>query len=144
MRVATEEYALDSYQNLLFAIARFREVTGNWPGKITVVGYGMKRRRYVSWLILLESADGRFELLHARAIGWPEDRFEYLGIDDDGDTTQHYAGEVSPSLLTGSILTRAAQIRFHTLPILSIRLSPTTLNKETIPKSILALSPLSH
>jgi hypothetical protein len=42
----------------------------------------------------LGSADGRFELLHARAIGWPEDRFEYLGIDDDGDTTQHYAGEV--------------------------------------------------
>lgn len=33
-------------------------------------------------------------MLHARAIGWPEDRFEYLGIDDDGDTTAHYAGEV--------------------------------------------------
>jgi hypothetical protein len=45
MRVTTEEYALDSYQNLLFAIARFHEVTGRWPGKITVVGYGMKRRR---------------------------------------------------------------------------------------------------
>jgi hypothetical protein len=41
-------------------------------------------------------ADDRFEMLHARAIGWPEDRFEYLGIDDDGDTTAHYAGEVSP------------------------------------------------
>ena len=35
-------------------------------------------------------------MLHARAIGWPEDRFEYLGIDDDGDTTAHYAGEVCP------------------------------------------------
>jgi hypothetical protein len=92
----------------------------------------------------LGSTDGRFELLHARAIGWPEDRFEYLGIDDDGDTTQHYAGEVSPSLLTGSILTRAAQIRFHTLPILSIRLSPTTIYKETIPKPIFSLSPLSY
>jgi hypothetical protein len=45
MRVTTEEYALDSYQNLLFAIARFREVVGEWPGRITVVGYGMKRRR---------------------------------------------------------------------------------------------------
>jgi hypothetical protein len=45
MRVATEEYALDSYQNLLFAIARFKEVTGRRPFKITVVGYGMKRRR---------------------------------------------------------------------------------------------------
>jgi hypothetical protein len=45
MRVTTEEYALDSYQNLLFAIARFHEVTGGWPRRITVVGYGMKRRR---------------------------------------------------------------------------------------------------
>jgi len=47
-------------------------------------------------------ADARFEMLHARAIGWHEDRFEYLGIDDDGDTTAHYAGEVcpSPSLFT--------------------------------------------
>jgi hypothetical protein len=42
-------------------------------------------------------ADDRFEMLHARAIGWPEDRFEYLGIDDDGDTTAHYAGEVRPN-----------------------------------------------
>jgi hypothetical protein len=48
MRVTTEEYALDSYQNLLFAIARFHEVTGGWPRKITVVGYGMKRRRRVT------------------------------------------------------------------------------------------------
>lgn len=50
--------------------------------------------------VTMGGTDGRFELLHARAIGWPEDRFEYLGIDDDGDTTQHYAGEVrlkSPS-----------------------------------------------
>lgn len=45
LRAATEEYALDSYENLLFAIARFHEVTGRWPGKITVVGYGMKQRR---------------------------------------------------------------------------------------------------
>jgi len=45
MRVTTEEFALDSYQNLLFAIARFREVVGDWPKKVTVVGYGMKRRR---------------------------------------------------------------------------------------------------
>lgn len=44
-RATVEEYALDSYENLLYSIARFREVTGRWPGKITVVGYGMKRRR---------------------------------------------------------------------------------------------------
>jgi hypothetical protein len=45
LRAVTEEYAMDSYQNLLFSFARFHEVTGRWPAKVTVVGYGMKRRR---------------------------------------------------------------------------------------------------
>jgi hypothetical protein len=44
-RATVEEFALDSYENLLFSIARFREATGRWPEEITVVGYGMKRRR---------------------------------------------------------------------------------------------------
>ena len=43
--VTTEEFALDSYENLLFSVARFKEVTGRWPEEIMVVGYGMKRRR---------------------------------------------------------------------------------------------------
>ncbi|TYJ52694.1 hypothetical protein B9479_006700 [Cryptococcus floricola] len=80
LRTATEEYALDSYQNLLFSIARFREVTGNWPKKITVVGYGMKRKR--------------FQNLHRAAIQFPASAFEYIGIDDTGDTSPHYAGEL--------------------------------------------------
>jgi len=45
LRAATEEYALDSYENLLFALARFREVTGRWAERVTVVSYGMKRQR---------------------------------------------------------------------------------------------------
>ena len=93
----------------------------------------------------MRGTDVSFELLHARAIGWPEDRFEYLGIDDDGDTTQHYAGEVSPLPLVDRYHTdKTAQIRIHTLPILPIRLSSTTINKETIPKPILSLSPIPH
>jgi hypothetical protein len=72
-------------------------------------------------------------MLHARAIGWPDDRFEYLGIDDDGDTTAHYAGEVR-RLLTPSIpegkTDKVAEIRIHTLSILPIRLSSTPINQE--------------
>ncbi|ORX34380.1 hypothetical protein BD324DRAFT_583273 [Kockovaella imperatae] len=79
-RTTTEEYALDSYENLLFALARFKEFTGRWPVKITVVGYGMKRRR--------------FEQLHRAAIRFPLEHFDYVGIDDEGDTTEHYAGEL--------------------------------------------------
>ncbi|WOO79454.1 putative protein [Vanrija pseudolonga] len=79
-RATTEEYALDSYENLLFSMARFREVTGRWPDRVTVVGYGMKRKR--------------FEQLHRGAIRFPAHKFNYVGIDDEGDTTEHYSGEL--------------------------------------------------
>ncbi|KAI5822915.1 hypothetical protein K523DRAFT_287430 [Schizophyllum commune Tattone D] len=70
-RATTEDYALDSYQNLLFSIARFHEYTGRYPVKITVVGYEMKRARFIE--------------LHRRAIRWPEDKFEYIGVDPEGE-----------------------------------------------------------
>lgn len=71
IRATTENYALDSYQNLLFSIARFHEYTGVYPSKITIVGYEMKRRRFTD--------------LHRAAIRWPKHRFEYLGIDSTYD-----------------------------------------------------------
>lgn len=79
-RATTEDYALDSYQNLLFSIARFREVSGTFPRRITIIGFDMKRRR--------------FEDLHRNAIRWPRDRFGYVGVDLEGDTTASYSGEV--------------------------------------------------
>ncbi|KIK68925.1 hypothetical protein GYMLUDRAFT_236808 [Collybiopsis luxurians FD-317 M1] len=68
-RVTTENYALDSFQNLLFSIARFHEYTGVYPATITVVGYEMKRKRFTD--------------LHRVAIRWPMHQFEYIGIDSD-------------------------------------------------------------
>ena len=38
----------------------------------------------------------RFEQLHRHVMGFPAKSFNYIGIDDEGDTTEHYAGEVSP------------------------------------------------
>lgn len=70
-RATTEDYALDSFQNLLFSIARFHEYTGRYPERITVVGYEMKRRRFTE--------------LHRAAFRWPIERFEYIGIDPDGE-----------------------------------------------------------
>ncbi|KAJ7124977.1 hypothetical protein C8R44DRAFT_781955 [Mycena epipterygia] len=78
-RATSEGYALDSFQNLLFSIARFHEHTGSYPQKITVVGYEMKRARFVE--------------LHRTAIRWPESRFNYIGIDMDGDNSQARQGE---------------------------------------------------
>lgn len=78
-RVTTEDYAMDSFQNLLFSIARFKEFTGRYPSFITVIGYGMKSLRFTS--------------LHRKALNWPSNRFAYIGIDNEGETSQDYEGE---------------------------------------------------
>ena len=49
-----------------FPVARFREVTGVYPARITVIGHDFKRRR--------------FEQLHRRALRWSKLRFTYVGI----------------------------------------------------------------
>lgn len=77
LRMTTEDYALDSFQNFLFSIARFYEFTGTYPQKITVVSYEFKKRRFVD--------------LHAHALRWPSNklipggtqRLNYVGIDDE-------------------------------------------------------------
>ena len=56
----------------MFSICRFREVTGNYPTKITAVSFSFKRRR--------------FEKLHAMALGWPEDKFVFVGVDPPAST----------------------------------------------------------
>ena len=81
IRATTENYALDSFQNLLFSIARFHEYVGRWPSKVTVVGYEMKRARFTD--------------LHRAAIRWPKASFHYVGIDPPGETSsQAQDGEV--------------------------------------------------
>lgn len=62
-----EEQALDSFANLVFSIARFWKIVGKWPEKISVVSHGFKRER--------------FSELHVRALRWPTERVEFVGID---------------------------------------------------------------
>ncbi|XP_026394955.1 uncharacterized protein C57A10.07-like [Papaver somniferum] len=64
-RALTEEHARDSFENLLFSVCRFRELTGIYPHNITVVGYDFKEERFAQ--------------LHRSAIGFPEERFFYKG-----------------------------------------------------------------
>ena len=71
-RTVTEEYATDSFENLMFSICRFREVTGSYPTHISLVSFSFKRQR--------------FETLHAGALQWPTTRFEYVGIDPPAST----------------------------------------------------------
>jgi hypothetical protein len=52
-RTVTEEFATDSFENFLFSICRFKEVTGMYPSEITVVSFSFKQRR------LLQLLDGQ-------------------------------------------------------------------------------------
>lgn len=68
-RTTTEESATDSYQNVLFSIARFHEVTGIYPASITVISHDFKRER--------------FQQLHRASLQYPEEQFQFVGIDPD-------------------------------------------------------------
>jgi hypothetical protein len=59
-RAALEAQARDSYENLLFSVCRFRELSGEYPDHITVVSFGFKRHR--------------FEELHRGALRFPRSR----------------------------------------------------------------------
>eukprot|EP00898_Chlorokybus_atmophyticus_P000554 jgi/Chlat1/149/Chrsp1S00228 len=65
-RAFTEEYARDSFENVLFSICRFRELTGHYPKNFTVVSYEAKRARFVD--------------MHRVAIAFPFKRFEFRGV----------------------------------------------------------------
>jgi hypothetical protein len=60
-RVVSEEFARDSYENVLFSLCRFFEMTGRYPEKVTVIGFGFKERR--------------FSDLHRKAVRFPQERY---------------------------------------------------------------------
>uniref|UniRef100_A0A7S0S546 DUF218 domain-containing protein n=1 Tax=Chlamydomonas leiostraca TaxID=1034604 RepID=A0A7S0S546_9CHLO len=64
-RTFTEEHARDSFENLLFSLCRFYELTGHYPEHITVVSYTLKRDRFTS--------------LHRAALRWPVANFDFVG-----------------------------------------------------------------
>lgn len=66
-RVTTEEYALDSFDNLIYSIYRFKQMNYTWPQEITIVGFGFKKNRFLE--------------LHAKAIDFPKECMNYICID---------------------------------------------------------------
>jgi hypothetical protein len=56
----------------MFSICRFKEVTGSYPKKISIISFKFKERRFIS--------------LHAKALRWPENRMEFIGINPDAST----------------------------------------------------------
>jgi len=72
VRATTEEYARDSFENLLFSICRFREITGRFPDQVTLLSFTFKRER--------------FEKYHRRALRFPLNRFSFVGVDPPAST----------------------------------------------------------
>ena len=77
-RTEKEEFARDSFENLLFGICRFYECCDTYPEKITVVGWAFKKERFE---------------LHRQAIRFPKSRFSYISVNNPYDSEAAAAGE---------------------------------------------------
>jgi hypothetical protein len=122
---------LDSFQNLLFSIARFHEYTGYYPVEITVVGYEFKRRRFVD--------------LHRAALRWQILRFHYIGIDPDDERNLTAQDEVSCGrYMSCSFKTSSARIWLSPFFQGLVWVSLYTPRKETTEKSIHPVSFVLH
>jgi hypothetical protein len=73
-RASTEEFSMDSLENFLFSLCRFKELTGNYPEQLVVVGWSFKQ--------------ARFEM-HCRALRFPARRFRYEGVGDPPDIARN-------------------------------------------------------
>lgn len=60
-----QEHARDSFENLVFSVCRFREVTGRYPVNVVVASFEFKHERFAG--------------LHLKALRWPGQRFRFLG-----------------------------------------------------------------
>ncbi|KAK9470647.1 uncharacterized protein V1510DRAFT_422345 [Dipodascopsis tothii] len=84
-RISTEEFARDSFENTLFSIYRFKELTQVFPKRLTIVGFKFKEDRFVQQ--------------HAKHLGLQTSNVSYIGIDPELHNSQLYgkveAGERS-------------------------------------------------
>jgi len=77
-RVSTEEFARDSFENLLFGICRFFECVQEYPDRVTVVSWAFKAERFD---------------LHREAIHLPVAKFEFVGVNNPDDLQAALEGE---------------------------------------------------
>ena len=67
-RVFLEEYARDSFENVLFLLCRFYELTHKYPSIVTIQGFEFKRNRFINYHL-------------TQALKFPKDRIFYYGKD---------------------------------------------------------------
>ncbi len=77
-RTLSEERARDSFENLLFSLARFKEFTGRYPVHLTMVSWAFKEKRFH---------------LFRSLIRWPRERYTYCGPNDPPQVAASIAAE---------------------------------------------------
>lgn len=79
-RIAVEQYARDSFENLLFGICRFQQITKRYPREITMVSWAFKENRFD---------------IHREALRIPVNRFHFEGVNDPVDMQAAFTGEAA-------------------------------------------------
>lgn len=74
----TELYARDSLENVQFSLARFYQLFGTYPMRLTVVGWQFKQERFT---------------FHCRTLGWPLEKYAYIGCNNPENLAVAEAGE---------------------------------------------------
>lgn len=64
-RCALEEFSRDSFDNVLFSIARFNECVGTLPQHLTIVSWAFKEARFQH---------------HVWSIHWPNQMYRFVGV----------------------------------------------------------------
>jgi hypothetical protein len=83
-RASTEEFSMDSFENLPFGLCRFKELAGIYPEQLTVVGCNFKRERFE---------------MHRKALCFPLHKFNYVGVGDPPDLARNQHFEASRSAM---------------------------------------------
>lgn len=100
-RCGVETNATDSMQNLLFSILRFKQLTGSYPSRVTIITHAFKELRFLE--------------LHAPAIKYPANVIRAFGINppmtlaelrdvQDGERKRGYDPFVSDPYGAGPLL----------------------------------------
>ena len=113
-RTFLEEFARDSFENLLFSLCRFREITGRYPAKVTVVGFDFKSKRFTD--------------LHAKALGIPYHRFQYVGLQPTCPNFDHAKAERGEMLVRKNLRptrTRAANLSKESVIFVTLLKEPS-------------------
>jgi hypothetical protein len=79
-RATVEEFARDSFENVLFSICRFKEATGRYPRSLDVVSWAFKEARF---------------RLHREALRFPESGFRFHGVNQPADLAAAQRGEAT-------------------------------------------------